>query len=77
MSSQFNCIEFGFIYDTEKNLCYTLDNNGNKVNVKKNYSGQYPLLAKGNNTVTSTFIYNDMERKVFVGRSLWLYADCY
>lgn len=43
------------VIDTEKKLCYTLDNNGNKVNVKKYYSGQYPLLAKGNNTVTSTF----------------------
>jgi len=43
------------VIDTEKKLCYTLDNNGNKVNVKKYYNGQYPLLAKGNNTVTSTF----------------------
>ena len=43
------------VIDTEKKLCYTLDNNGNKVNVKKNYSAKYPLLEKGANTVTSEF----------------------
>lgn len=41
------------VIDTEKKLCYTLDSGGNKVNVKKNYNGNYPLLEKGNNTVSS------------------------
>lgn len=42
------------VIDTAKKLCYTLDSSGNKVNVKKNYNGNYPLLGNGDNTVSST-----------------------
>jgi len=43
------------VIDTGKKLCYTLDSSGNKVNVKKNYSGKYPLLEKGSNIISSEF----------------------
>jgi hypothetical protein len=43
------------VIDTEKKLCYTLDSSGNKVNVKKNYSGKYPLLEMGSNIISSEF----------------------